>query len=81
MCVDIHRAEKTDSVKMRLSKLKTTLVLVPGGFTSRVQNIDVSFDKPFKYAIRRLSEEHLAENFDLYTEATATCCKLMKKDL
>ena len=46
----------------------TELVNVPPGCTSRVQPLDVSFNKPFKDVVRQQFEKHLEENLQRYTE-------------
>ena len=65
---DVHAAQQTDDVKILLGKLKTTLINVPSGKTSRVQPLDVVINKPFKSHVRYCFERHLNENFDLYVE-------------
>ena len=49
----MHRAQQTDGVKALLKKKNTELVNVPPGCTSRVQPLDVFFNKPFKDVIRQ----------------------------
>ena len=53
-------------------KKKTELVYVPPGYTSRVQPLDVSFNKPFKGVVRQQFEKHLEENLQRYTEGEIT---------
>ena len=64
----MHRAQQTDGVKALLKKKNTELVNVPLGCTSRVQPLDVSFNKPFKDVVRQQFEKHLEENLQWYTE-------------
>ena len=46
LVADVHRTQQTDDVKARLKKKNTELLNVPPGCTSRVQPLDVSFNKP-----------------------------------
>ena len=46
----IHRAQQTDKTKSK----GTDLINVPPGCTSRVQPLDVAFNKPFKDIIHKL---------------------------
>jgi hypothetical protein len=43
----------TDSVKDQLLKMKTELVVIPGGMTSVLQPMDVSINKSFKDRLRQ----------------------------
>ena len=49
-------------------KENTELVNAPPGCTSRVQPLDVSFNKPFKDVVRQQFEKHLEENLQRYTK-------------
>ena len=51
---------------------ETDLINVPPGCTSRVQPLDVAFNKPFKDIIRRLFEQHINENLVNYTTGKIT---------
>ena len=47
----------------------TSLCNVPPGFTLRVQVVDVTVNKPFKYEVRRLFENHLDKYYlELYVQ-------------
>ena len=43
----------TDSVKNKLRKLNTELLVIPGGMISVLQPIEVSINKPFKDTLRQ----------------------------
>ena len=64
----MHRAQQSDGVKALLKKKNIELVNVPPDCTSRVQPLDVSFNKPFKDVVRQQFEKHLEENLQRYTE-------------
>ena len=64
---DVHPAQQTDGVKIMLQRVKTSIVNVPKGTTSRVQPLDVAINKPFKNFVRREFEEHIDKNLELYT--------------
>ena len=68
LAADVHRAQQTANVKRLLQNKSTLLINVPPGCTSRVQALNVSINKPFKYAIREQFEKHLSENLHFYTE-------------
>ena len=68
LAADVHRVQQTDGVKALLKKKNTELVNVPPGCTSRIQLLDVSFNKPFKDVVRQQFEKHLEENLQRYTE-------------
>ncbi|CAM1308344.1 Uncharacterised protein r2_g1824 [Pycnogonum litorale] len=50
---DQFRAHKTEKVKEKLSSLKTTQGMIPGGLTSLLQPLDVVLNKPFKDRVRK----------------------------
>lgn len=67
LVMDVHKAQKTDAIQDLLAKdCNTHCSYVPGGCTSLVQPVDVSFNKPFKAAIEKLSQQHLHDNLDMY---------------
>ena len=68
LIADVQRAQQADKVKCILKKNKTNLIYVPPGCTSRVQPLDVAFNKPFKDIIRQLFEQHIDENLVNYIE-------------
>ena len=56
---------------MMYSEEKDRLKVSPG-WISRVQPLDVVFNKPFKYIIWRLFELHIDENLVNYTKVKKT---------
>ena len=50
----------TEKVKTHVSKLNTDMCLIPGGLTTQLQPADVSWNKPFKTAYRKLYNEWMA---------------------
>ena len=65
---DVHRAQKTDSVKGLLKKHKTSLVNIIPGSISRVEVVDVLINKHFKDEVCSLFEDHLDKNLDQYVD-------------
>jgi len=59
----------TDSMKDQLHKMKTELVVIPGGMTSVLQPMDISINKPFK---DRLRQQYLTWIADPARELTET---------
>ena len=52
LIADVHRGQQTYGVKALLKKKNTELVNVPPVCASRVQSLEVSFNKPFKDVVR-----------------------------
>jgi hypothetical protein len=69
LILDAFKGHVTDSVKDQLRKMKTELVVIPGGMTSVLQPMDVSINKPFK---DRLSQQYLTWIADPARELTET---------
>ena len=61
-------SQQTENVNILLARCKTKLVNVPGVCTSLVQPVDVSFNELFKGYVRAMSERHLNENLEKYTD-------------
>ena len=53
LVLDAFKGHLTDSVKNQLRKMNSELVVIPGGLTSMLQPMDVSFNKPFKDKLRQ----------------------------
>ena len=67
LVLDVHRAQKTEEILVLLeAESHTSVTYVPGGCTSLVQPVDVSFNKPFKSAVERQATQHMQENLDAY---------------
>ena len=69
LVLDALKGHVTDSVKDQLCKMKTELVVIPGGMTSVLQPMDISINKPFK---DRLRQQYLTWIADLAHELTET---------
>ena len=54
---DAFCAHKTSKVKSALRKMQTDVAMIPGGCTSVLQALDISWNKPFKAAFASLYEE------------------------
>ena len=67
LVLDLHRAQKTQEIQDVLeAECNTSITYVPGGCTSLVQPVDVSFNKPFKSAVERQATQHMQENLGSY---------------
>ena len=67
LVLDVHWAQKTEEIQDILeAECNTTITYVPGGCTSLVQPVDVSFNKPFKSAVERQASQHMQDNLDSY---------------
>jgi len=53
LVLDAFKGHVTDSVKDQVHKMKTELIVIPGGMTSMLQPMDVSINKPFKDRLRQ----------------------------
>ena len=53
LVLDALKGHVTDSVKDQLCKMKTELLVIPGGMTSVLQPMDISINKPFKDRLRQ----------------------------
>jgi hypothetical protein len=67
LVLDAFKGHVTDSVKDQLCKMKTELVVIPGGMTSVLQPMDVSINKTFK---DRLKQQYLTWIADPAREVT-----------
>ena len=59
---DVHHAQQTVTVQLLVQQNKTVLVNAPPGCTSRVQPLNVTINKSFKYSVRRQLETDPDEN-------------------
>ena len=52
----------TSKVLQALSKLNTTVLFIPAGYTAKLQVLDIGINIPFKICNRWLFEEYIIEN-------------------
>ena len=76
---NIHAAQQTSSVKQLLHKNKAILINISAGATSRVQPLDVVFNKSFKNYVRELLEKHIDENLEAYVKGTSPVQSVAKR--
>ena len=69
LVLDAFKGHLNDSVKNQLCKMKTELVVIPGGMTSVLQPTDVSIYNPFK---DRLRQQYLTWIVDPARQLTET---------
>jgi hypothetical protein len=56
LILDEARAHLTEKVSKRLSELRTIYEIIPGGYTSKLQVLDVGINRPFKHYYKEASE-------------------------
>ena len=73
LVINEHRGQTTVKVKEILGReCKTVVALVPPGATSKIQPLDVAFDKEFKDAVDCLSTAHMSSNLDSFAAGEVT---------
>ena len=61
---DSFRNHLADAVSEELEKLHIHSVVIPGGYTSKSQPLDVSLNEPFKGVLRKCWVEYIAEQVE-----------------
>lgn len=70
LVLDSMRSHLLASVKEQCSKkLSTTLAVIPGGLTKKLQPLDLSVNAVFKQEMRRLWEEWMASGMHSFTKS------------
>ena len=59
LILDSAGAYLTSDVRRALADLNTVLVIIPGGYTSKLQPMDVGANKPWKDRVRGAVEDWL----------------------
>jgi transposase-like protein len=62
LLLDECRTHLTENVKFAFSELNTEVDFIPGGYTGKVQVMDVGINKPFKNYIRNAFDDWLVVN-------------------
>lgn len=66
LSLDAFRGHLTESVKKEVRRLKSEMVVIPGGMTSMLQPLDVSINKPFKVLVQNEYDKWMEkENHEL----------------
>ncbi|KAJ4446805.1 hypothetical protein ANN_13503 [Periplaneta americana] len=67
LVLDAFKGHLTLEVKKKITALKTDLVIIPGGMTSKLQVLDVVVNKPFKDQLRKQYSDWLLEGGHAFT--------------
>ncbi|KAJ4439521.1 hypothetical protein ANN_07645 [Periplaneta americana] len=67
LVLDAFKGHLTLEVKKKITALKTDLVVIPGGMTSKLQVLDVVVNKPFKDQLRKQFSDWLLEGGHAFT--------------
>ncbi|KAJ4426521.1 hypothetical protein ANN_27335 [Periplaneta americana] len=67
LVLDAFKGHLTPEVKKKITALKTDLVVIPGGMTSKLQVLDVVVNKPFKDHLRKQYSDWLLEGSHAFT--------------
>jgi hypothetical protein len=59
--MDSFRAHVTDDIVRAMTKAKATVVVIPGGCTSKIQPVDVCLNKPIKDAVRSMWDDTIVQ--------------------
>ena len=62
LILDAAQAHLTSAVRKALAELNTVLVIIPGGYTSKLQPMDVGANKPWKDRVRGAVEDWLFDH-------------------
>jgi hypothetical protein len=77
LVLDAFKGHLTDTVKNQFRKMKTELVVIPGGMISVLQPMDVSINKPFKDRLRHGKPSRRALSSDL---SRSVACAMLWTD-
>lgn len=67
LVMDSMTAHITEGIKKECQNIKTSLGIIPGGLTSKLQPLDVGVNHVFKMHVRALWEKWMAEGIHTYT--------------
>ena len=64
LIVDEHTAHMTGEIRPAIAECNTVLEFVPGGYTAKLQCMDVGLNKPFKDRVRDQFDHWLASKLE-----------------
>lgn len=67
----IGRRHVTDKAKTSLPRTNTDIVVIPGGFTSILQSLDIAINKPFEDKLREEWNSWMMDGGKSYTNGGA----------
>jgi len=70
LILDQFQAHLTASVREAIAACNTELEIIPGGYTSKLQAMDVGLNKPFKDRMRWKMEEHMTASVEVEEKIT-----------
>lgn len=69
LILDSAPGHKKDTTLDKFKKMKTTIAMIPGGLTKKLQPLDISVNKSFKAYLRRQWEDWMVDGFHEFTKS------------
>src|SRR6266542_3072444 len=67
LVLDSFRGHIVESVKNRLIEKNTNIAVIPGGYTSKLQPLDVTINKSFKFKVKDRYNDWMISNIHAFT--------------
>ena len=72
LVLDVHKAQKTENIKLLLKQCSTVPIFVPAGCIGIVQPLNVCINAPFKKKVDTAATKHLNDNLEKYLNGKFT---------